>query len=58
MVEGSTVAIDPHWGQYEAEQWSDAVVVAMKLGGVENLFFVSGSELTFYQESVAKAHER
>ena len=28
----------------------------MKLGGVDNLFFVSGSELAFYQEAIAKAH--
>jgi acetolactate synthase-1/2/3 large subunit len=28
----------------------------MALGGVENLFFVSGSELAFYQEAIAKAH--
>jgi hypothetical protein len=30
----------------------------MKLGGVEHLFFVSGSELTFYQEAIAKAHAK
>jgi acetolactate synthase-1/2/3 large subunit len=49
---------DPSWGCYDAEQWSDAVVAAMKLGGVENLFFVSGSEIGFFQESVARAQER
>ncbi len=46
---------DPAWGTYEAEEWSDAIVAAMKLGGVDNLFFVSGSELAFYQEAIAKA---
>jgi acetolactate synthase-1/2/3 large subunit len=30
----------------------------MKLGGVDNLFFVSGSELSFWQESTAKARQR
>ena len=30
----------------------------MKLGGVDNLFFVSGSEIAFWQESIAKAKER
>jgi acetolactate synthase-1/2/3 large subunit len=30
----------------------------MKLGGVEHIFFVSGAEIAFYQESVAKAHLR
>lgn len=48
---------DPAWSQYPADSWADAVVAAMKLGGVERLFFVSGSELSFYQEAVVKAHE-
>ena len=30
----------------------------MKLGGVEHLFFVSGSEIAFWQESVARAQEK
>src|SRR5947208_14994488 len=30
----------------------------MKLGGVDHLFFVSGSEIAFWQESVAKAQEK
>ena len=33
-------------------------MASMKLGGVDNLFFVSGSEIAFYQESAAKARER
>ena len=41
-----------------ADEWSDAVVAAMKLGGVDNLFFVSGSEVGYYQEAIAKAEER
>jgi acetolactate synthase I/II/III large subunit len=55
MFEG---AFDPKWKEYGADEWSDALVAAMKLGGVEHLFFVSGSEIGFYQESVAKAQER
>ena len=43
------------WTEVPADEWSDAIVAAMKLGGVDNLFFVSGSELTFYQEAIAKA---
>jgi acetolactate synthase-1/2/3 large subunit len=31
------------------------VVAAMAAGGVEWLFFTSGSELAFYQEAIAKA---
>ena len=30
----------------------------MKLGGVDNLIFVSGSEIAFWQESIAKAKDR
>jgi acetolactate synthase-1/2/3 large subunit len=46
------------WGQYGADEWSDALVASMKLGGVDNLFFVSGSEIAFWQESIAKAKDR
>ena len=46
------------WGEYGAEEWSDALMASMKLGGIDNLFFVSGSEIAFYQESAAKARER
>ena len=46
------------WGQYGADEWSDAMIASMKLGGVDNLFFVSGSEIAFWQESIAKAKER
>src|ERR1041384_4290374 len=55
MIEGATAAFDPRWKEYAAEDWSDALVAAMKLGGVEHLYFVSGAEIGFYQESVAKA---
>src|SRR5262249_38488460 len=44
------------WTEVAADEWSDAVVAAMKLGGIDNLFFVSGAELTFFQEAIAKAH--
>ncbi|MBI2149306.1 MAG: acetolactate synthase, partial [Acidobacteria bacterium] len=44
-----------HWCEYPAEEWSDAIVAAMKLGGVEHLFFVSGTEMAFFQEAAAKA---
>jgi acetolactate synthase I/II/III large subunit len=46
------------WIETGAEEWADAIVAAMKLGGIEHLFFVSGSELTFYQEAIAKAHAK
>jgi acetolactate synthase-1/2/3 large subunit len=53
-----TISHDLRWQEYGADEWSDALVQAMKLGGVEHLFFVSGSEIAFWQESVAKAQER
>ena len=45
------------WTEAGAEESSDAIMASMKLGGVDNLFFVSGSEIAFYQESAAKARE-
>lgn len=50
-------SFEASWGEYGAEEWSDALMASMKLGGVDNLFFVSGSEIAFFQESVAKARE-
>ncbi len=58
MAEGRSEAFDQRWGTYHAEEWADAIVTSMKLGGIDNLYFVSGSETAFYQESIAKAHER
>ena len=49
--------IDKRWNEYAAEEWSDAVVAAMKLGGVDHLFFVSGTEIGFYQEATVKARD-
>jgi acetolactate synthase I/II/III large subunit len=43
------------WAEVPADEASDAIVAAMALGGVEYLFFTSGSEIMFYQEAVAKA---
>ena len=53
-----TISHDARWGEYPGEEWSDAMVQAMKLGGIDHLFFVSGSEIAFWQESIAKAQER
>src|SRR5689334_2679843 len=52
------VAGDARWREYGAEEYADAIVAALKLGGVEHLFFVSGSEIAFWQESIAKANAR
>jgi len=41
--------------QTPIETTGDAIVAAMVAGGVDHLFFTSGSEIGFYQEAVAKA---
>jgi acetolactate synthase-1/2/3 large subunit len=43
------------WTQVPADEVSDAIVAAMALGGIDHLFFISGSEIAFYQEAIAKA---
>src|SRR5438552_5184125 len=53
-----TISRDARWSDYGAAEWSDALVAALKLGGVDHLFFVSGSEIAFWQDSVAKAQEK
>ena len=47
VVEAVRSGAEAWWTETPANEWSDAIVAAMKLGGVDNLFFVSGSELTF-----------
>jgi acetolactate synthase-1/2/3 large subunit len=56
MIQTQARGTETWWTETGAEEWADAIVAAMKLGGVDHLFFVSGSELTFYQEAIAKAH--
>ncbi|MGE5640679.1 MAG: thiamine pyrophosphate-requiring protein [Clostridia bacterium] len=43
------------WIELPAGEAGDAIVSALAMGGVEVLFFTSGSEICFYQESIAKA---
>jgi acetolactate synthase-1/2/3 large subunit len=47
---------DGAWTEVATEEVSDALVAAMALGGVDYLFFTSGSEIMFWQEATAKAH--
>ena len=49
---------DNFWNEYGADEWSDAIVASMKMGGIDYLYFVSGSEMAFYQEAIAKAEKR
>ena len=58
MADGKDFAGESWWTRTGADEWSDALMASMKLGGVDHLFFVSGSEIAFYQESAAKARER
>ena len=58
MADARDFAGESWWTHTGADEWSDALMASMKLGGVDHLFFVSGSEIAFYQESAAKARER
>jgi acetolactate synthase I/II/III large subunit len=44
-----------NWTRVPAEEAGDAIVAAMALGGIDHLFFTSGSEIMFFQEAIAKA---
>src|SRR5262249_8071404 len=46
------------WTEHPGDEWSDAIVASMKLGGIDHLFFTSGTEIVYYQESIAKAQAR
>ena len=58
MTEQRWASADPSWNEYGADEWADAALGAMRLGGVERLYFCSGSELSFFQEGVARARSR
>lgn len=45
-----------HWIRSTAHDVGEAVVAALAAGGVEQLFFCSGSEIAFFQEAIARAH--
>jgi acetolactate synthase-1/2/3 large subunit len=58
MVElQSALKTNPRWSEHPADEWSDAIVASLKLGGVDFLFFVSGTEMSFFQEATVKAEE-
>jgi acetolactate synthase I/II/III large subunit len=43
------------WAELPAGDVGDAVVAAMAAGGIDHLFFTSGTEIVWYQEAIAKA---
>ena len=55
MSDATPPGVDNYWDEYPADEWSDAIVASMKLGGVDRIFFVFGSESAFLQEATAKA---
>ncbi len=46
------------WIEVPAEETGDAIIAAMAEAGVDYVFFTSGSEIGFYQEAIAKAHQQ
>lgn len=53
-----TARLHKGWVETAGDEWSDAIVASMKLGGIDNLFFVSGSEVGYFQEAITKAQAR
>lgn len=43
------------WVELPEGEVGDAVIAALERGGVDHLFFTSGSEIGFFQEAIAKA---
>ena len=43
------------WNNTAAETTGDAMIAAMSEGGIDHMFFTSGSEIGFFQEAIAKA---
>ncbi len=46
------------WVEAPVENTGEAIVAAMSAGGIDHLFFTSGSDIGFYQEAIAKAHAK
>ncbi len=46
------------WVEAQAEDVGDALVAGFAAGGIDHLFFTSGSEIGFFQEATAKARAR
>ncbi|MEC7487982.1 MAG: thiamine pyrophosphate-requiring protein [Pseudomonadota bacterium] len=45
-----------NWVETNAANVGDEMVAALSAGGIDHLFFTSGSEIGFFQESTSKAH--
>jgi acetolactate synthase-1/2/3 large subunit len=47
--------VPEHWTRVPTQDVGEAVVHALAAGGVDHVFFCSGSEIAFFQEAIAKA---
>ena len=54
-MEGSGAA---SWANPPVDDVGDAIVASLAAGGVDHLFFTSGSEIGFFQEATAKARAK
>jgi acetolactate synthase-1/2/3 large subunit len=46
------------WKAHDAQDIGELMVIAFAQGGVDRVFFTSGSDIVFYQEAIAKALAR
>ena len=51
MTKPQLQAADNFWNEYGADEWSDAIVAAMKLGGVEHNMLITIGDRTIRGES-------
>jgi acetolactate synthase-1/2/3 large subunit len=54
---GGTQAAASRWHEMPVDQAAEAMMAAMKLGGIDRLWFVSGSEIGVLQEAAVKNRE-
>ena len=54
LKDAALAGTDSHWIEVAADEWSDALVASMKLGGIDHVFFVSGFELAFLPEGSSR----
>ena len=54
-ADGSHANGSNEWIEAPADNVGDAMIAAVAAGGIDHLFFTSGSEIGFFQESTAKA---
>ena len=53
-----TISHDARWNEYAGEDWSDALVTSMKLGGVDHLFLFLVRRLLFGRRAWPRRKKR